>query len=72
MKEYPRSYTLDDLKRTPLVVVVRAWYAGLVDDITYEKYRCLWRNSAPRFSNECIEHEGHDPARCPRVQEMDA
>jgi hypothetical protein len=65
-----RRYTLDDLRHTPLGDVIAAWRAGSVDDRTYEEYRCLWRNSAPRFSNECKEHDGHDPAQCPRVTEM--
>lgn len=41
---------------------------GLCSDAEWQRYRCVWRNGAYRFSNVAYEHDGHDPATCPYAE----
>lgn len=33
------------------------WRTGIIDDTEWELYQFYWRNSAPRFSDECAAYE---------------
>lgn len=59
-QEHVNKQTLD---------TVNYWYRqGFVSYVQWQEYRCLWRNSAPRFSDECSEHDNHDANNCPLVK----
>ena len=52
------------IRQMPLGDVERAFNYGMVSERDWTWYRCLWRNSVARYSDECSEHEGHAVLCC--------
>lgn len=68
MKAFGMKYTLKqllDYECTLSEVDQLYWNHQCMTRETYDLYRCAWRNGAPRISDECIEHHGHEPGSCP-------